>query len=62
MCHSVEMYMPQLTQRAAEQRIGEMDFAATERERGAVDAGLGLLARLKVLIWRPRQADAKAEP
>ena len=62
MCHSVEMYLPKLTQRAAEHRIGEMDFAAAERERGAVDAGLGLLARLKALIWRPRRADAKAEP
>ncbi len=61
MCHSVEMYLPQMTRSAAEHRIGQADFAAAERERGAVDAGLGLWARLKVLIWRPQQADAKAE-
>ncbi len=61
MCHSVEMYLPQLTQRAAEHRIGEMDFAAAERERGAVTAGLGVWARLKALIGWPRQANAKAD-
>ena len=62
MCHSVEMYLPQMTRSAAEHRIGQADFAAAERERGAVDAGLGLLARLKALIGRRREtADAKAE-
>ena len=28
MCHSVEMYLPQITRHAAEHRIGEIDFAA----------------------------------
>ncbi len=62
MCHSVEMYLPQITRSAAEHRIGQADFADAERERGAVDAGLGLWARLKVLIGRRRKtANAKAE-
>ncbi len=62
MCHSVEMYLPQMTRRAAEHRIGQADFAAAERERQVVGAGLGLLARLKALFGRrPRQADAKAD-
>jgi hypothetical protein len=46
MCHSVEMYMPEMTRRAAERRIGEADFAAAERERRVVGAGLGLMAML----------------
>ena len=50
MCHSVEMYLPGMTQRAAEHRIGRADFAAAERERWVVDAGLGLAARLKRLV------------
>ncbi len=62
MCHSVEMYLPQMTRSAAEHRIGQADFAAAERERGAVEAGLGLWARMKRLIGRrPEQANAKAE-
>ncbi len=62
MCHSVEMYLPQLTRSAAEHRIGQAAFAAAERERGAVDAGLGLWARLKALFGRRREtADAKAD-
>ncbi len=61
MCHSVEMYLPQMTRSAAEHRIGQADFAAAERERGAVEAGLGLWVRLKAFIGRPQQADAKAE-
>ena len=52
MCHSVEMYLPQMTRSAAEQRIGEMDFAAAERERAAVTAGLGLWVWLKALFGR----------
>lgn len=57
MCHSVEMYMPQMTRRAAEHRVGEADFAAAERERRAVDAGLGLIARLKrMVLGAPAQA------
>ncbi len=52
MCHSVEMYLPQMSRSAAEQRIGQADFAAAERERGAVEAGLGLWARLKALFGR----------
>ena len=31
MCHSVEMYMPAMTQRIAEHRIGQVDFVAAER-------------------------------
>ncbi len=63
MCHSVEMYLPQMTRSAAEHRIGQADFAAAERERGVVEAGLGLWAWLKALIGRrPRQANAKVEP
>ncbi len=63
MCHSVEMYLPQMTRSAAEQRIDEMDFAAAERERGAVEAGLGLWARLLKALFgrRPRKANAKAD-
>ncbi len=62
MCHSVEMYLPQMTRSAAEHRIGQADFVAAERERGAAEAGLGLWAWLKVLIGRrPQQANAKAE-
>ena len=61
MCHSVEMYLPQMTRSAAEQRIAEADFAAAERERGAVTVGLGVWARLKALIGRPRLANAKAD-
>ena len=53
MCHSVEMYLPQMTRHAAGQRIGQADFAAAERERGVVDAGLGLIARMKALFGRP---------
>ena len=52
MCHSVEMYLPQMTRSAAEQRIGEMDLAAAERERAAVTAGLGLWVWLKALFGR----------
>ncbi len=47
MCHSVEMYLPQITRSAAEQRIGQADFAAAERERRAVEAGLGVIGWLK---------------
>ena len=47
MCHSVEMYLPQMTRSAAEHRIGQADFAAAERERRAVDAGLGVIWWLK---------------
>ena len=50
MCHSVEMYLPQMTRGAAEQRIGQADFAAAKRERRVVDAGLGLIGRLKRLV------------
>ncbi|MFQ5567878.1 MAG: hypothetical protein ACE5EU_16120 [Paracoccaceae bacterium] len=46
MCHSVEMYLPQMTRDAAERRIGEADFTAAERERWVVDAGLGLIGRV----------------
>jgi len=47
MCHSVEMYLPQMTQRAAAHRIGAADIAAAERERWAVDSGLGPIGRVK---------------
>ena len=62
MCHSVEMYLPNMTRKAAEERVGEADFAAAERERRAVDAGLGLLAWLKALLGRrsAKPAEAKA--
>ncbi|HUS54522.1 MAG TPA: hypothetical protein VMY41_11025 [Thermohalobaculum sp.] len=60
MCHSVEMYMPRMTQRAAEHRIGQMDFAAAERERWVMGAGLGLWARLKRLFGR-KPADEVAD-
>ena len=46
MCHSVEMYLPQMAQRAAEHRIGQADFTAAERERLAVGVGLGLIGRI----------------
>ena len=52
MCHSVEMYLPSMTRSAAEHRIGQTDFAAAERERRVVDAGLGLIGRLKRLAGR----------
>ncbi len=59
MCHSVEMYLPQMTRSAAEHRIGQADFAAAERERGAVEAGLGLWAWLKRLSGgNPEKAKA----
>ena len=62
MCHSVEMYLPQITRSAAEHRIGQADFAAAERERQAVDAGLGLWALLKGLFGRrPETIEAKAK-
>ena len=62
MCHSVEVYLPQMTRSAAEYRIGQADFAASERERGVVEAGLGLWVRLKNLVGRrPRRANAKAD-
>ncbi len=61
MCHLVEMYLPQMTRSAAEHRIGQADFAAAERERGAVVAGLGLWAWLKGLFGRrPGAAKTKA--
>ena len=61
MCHSVEMYMPDMTRRAAEYRIREADFAAAEQERQAVDAGIGLWARLKRLLGpRPGREAADA--
>ncbi len=47
MCHSVEMYLPQMTRSAAEQRIGQADFTAAKRERRVVDAGLGLIGWLR---------------
>ena len=50
------MYLPQMTRHAAEHRIGEIDFAAAERERQAVGAGLGLWARLKALFGRRIEA------
>jgi hypothetical protein len=46
------MYLPQMTRSAAEHRIGQADFAAAERERRAVVAGLGLWAWLKGLFGR----------
>jgi hypothetical protein len=52
MCHSVEMYMPGMTRRAAEHRIGQVDYAAAERERWLVGAGIGLWARLKRMFGR----------
>ena len=59
MCHSVEMYLPQMTRSAAEHRIGQADFAAAERERAAVMAGLGLWAWLKRIFGRnPEKAKA----
>jgi hypothetical protein len=59
MCHSVEMYLPRMTRSEIEQRIGEIDFAAAERERGVVDAGLGLWGWARRLFGR-KQRDAKA--
>jgi hypothetical protein len=59
MCHSVEMYLPQMTRSEIEQRIGQADFAAAERERGAVEAGLGLLDWVKRL-YGAKPKDAKA--
>ena len=53
MCHSVEMYLPQMTRGAAEHRIGQADFAAAKRERWAVDGGIEVWARLKALFSRP---------
>ncbi len=50
MCHSVEMYLPQITRHAAEQHIGRADFAAAERERGTFEPGLVLWAWLKALF------------
>jgi hypothetical protein len=61
MCHSVEMYLPKMTQRTAEHRIGQMDFAAAERERWVMGAGVGLWARLKALLGRPVK-DLTQEP
>ena len=61
MCHSVEMYLPRMSRNAAEERIGEANFVAAERERRAVDAGLGLLARLKALLGRRAPGLAKAK-
>jgi len=46
MCHSVEMYLPQMARDAAEHRIGAADFAAAERERRMVGMGLALLGRI----------------
>ena len=57
MCHSVEMYLPGMTRRAAEHRIGQADFAAAERERRAVDAGLGLVGWLKRLAGYVTRGD-----
>ncbi len=45
MCHSVEMYMPQLTRGAVEHRLGAADFAAARRERAFFGAGHRVLAR-----------------
>jgi hypothetical protein len=49
------MYMPGMTQRAAEHRIGQADFAAAERERWLVGGGIGLWARLKRIFGRPAE-------
>jgi len=46
MCHSVEMYLPQMARGAAEHRVGAADFAAAERERWMVGIGLALLGRI----------------
>ncbi len=53
MCHSVEMYLPQMTRSAAKHRIGQADFAAAERERWLVGGGINLWAWLKTLFGRP---------
>lgn len=61
MCHSVEMYLPQMTRITAKLRIGEADFAAAERERPAVAPGRGLVAGLKRLFeWRSGKVVADA--
>jgi hypothetical protein len=53
------MYLPGMTQRAAEHRIGQADFAAAERERRLVGAGVSLWGRLKALFGG-RSEDAVA--
>ncbi len=46
MCHSVDMYMPEASRRAAEERIREGRAAGAAREQWVVDTVFALVARL----------------
>ncbi len=47
MCHSVDMYMPEASRRAAEERIREGQAAGAAREQWVVDTVFALIARLR---------------
>ena len=52
MCHSVDMYMPEASRRAAEERIRAANIAGAERERRVEQAVFGLVARLRRWLGR----------
>ncbi len=52
MCHSVEMYMPEASRRAAEERILEARAAGAAREQWVVDTVFGFAARLRRWLGR----------
>ena len=61
MCHSVDMYMPEASRRAAEERIVEGRAAAAAREQRVVDAALRLTAWLKRRLGRTPAHGVRAE-
>ncbi len=54
MCHSVDMYMPEASRRAAEERILEGRAAGAAREQWVVDTVFGFAARLRRWLGRWR--------
>jgi len=47
MCHSVEMYLPEITRAAAEQRVGQRRGAEARSGFGAILAGVVRLLNLE---------------
>ena len=61
MCHSVDMYMPEATRRAAEERIREASAAGAAREQWVVDTVFALAARVKGWLGRTAVGSTRVE-
>ncbi len=61
MCHSVDMYMPEASRRAAEERIREAQAAGAAREQWVVDTVFALAARLRGWLGRAAPVDGRTQ-